>query len=129
MTGYRQTIGKLGEEEAVRILSEKNYGILCRNYQTPYGELDIVARDGEALVFIEVKTRIGNSYGSGLEAVTRRKQRHLTRAALLYLCRHRLREQACRFDVMSMEFSHDGTLKTHLHIQGAFGMERGNYYS
>lgn len=129
MSSHRQSLGKLGEEEAIRILTVKNFKIICRNYQTPYGELDIVARDGETLVFVEVKSRIGNAYGGGLEAVTRQKRRHLTRAALLFLNRLQLRHQACRFDVLALEFSAGGVLKRHTHISGAFGMEGGNYYS
>lgn len=129
MAAYRQTIGKLGEDEAVRLLSEKGYRIECRNYQTPYGELDIVARDGRILVFVEVKSRIDSSYGNGLEAVTRQKRRHLARAALLYLCRHHMRHEMCRFDVMALAFDRRGVLAKVHHIIDAFAMEGGNYYS
>jgi putative endonuclease len=66
------------------------------------GELDIIARDGRTVVFVEVKAREGCEFGQATEAVTARKRRRITQLALDYLARHRLTECACRFDVVSI---------------------------
>jgi len=66
--------------------------------------LDIIARDGQTIVFVEVKARAGRAFGEACEAVTPNKRRTITRLALDYLMRHRLTECACRFDVVSIHF-------------------------
>lgn len=81
----RQAIGRWGEEVAARYLADKGYTILTRNYRTPAGELDIVALDGDALVFVEVKARRTSSFGPPQEAVTRAKAAHIITAAQHYL--------------------------------------------
>src|SRR5690606_24049627 len=91
-------LGDYGEYLARGILEKEGYVILERNYRTRYGELDLVAGEGETLVFIEVKTRTGQSYGSGAAALTRTKQRHMIRAALSYLSYKGYHGYPCRFD-------------------------------
>ena len=102
----RQSLGILGENVACAELQRRGYAILERRYRTRYGEIDIVARDGDVTVFVEVKARDGDGFGGGAEAVTRWKQRRLTRMAMDYLARHgRLADRPCRFDVVAVDVS------------------------
>ena len=77
----RQTLGELGETLACDELRRRGYAILERRYRTRYGEIDIVARHGDVLVFVEVKARAGDAFGTGAEAVTAYKQRRVARMA------------------------------------------------
>ena len=102
MSQQRVTLGKMGEDLAVRELERRGYAILARRYRRRGGELDIVARDGETLVFVEVKTRDGDAFGGGGEAVTALKQRRMTQTAIDYMMRQRLTGVPCRFDVVTV---------------------------
>ncbi len=102
MSVKRQTLGRKGEDRACRFLAGKGYRILDRNYRTAGGEIDIIARDGAVLVFVEVKTRGSRRYGHPFEAITFHKQRRLTRVALEYISRNSLHEQQARFDVVGI---------------------------
>ena len=101
----RQILGKLGEELAAAELERRGYAILARRYRTRFGEIDIVARDGETLVFVEVKARAGGEFGGAAAAVTGWKQRKVALMAMDYLARHRLEDQACRFDVVTVDIT------------------------
>lgn len=81
----RQTLGRWGERTAAEYLESRGYRILERNWRTRDGELDLIARDAECLVAIEVKTRSGQGYGSPLEAITRKKARLLRRLLLAWV--------------------------------------------
>jgi putative endonuclease len=95
--------GRAGEDAAVRFLRRRGYRILERNYRCPAGEIDVVAEQDGVLCFIEVKSRSTLAFGTPAEAVDRRKQRHLARAAAHYLMVHVPDGQvACRFDVVSV---------------------------
>ena len=98
----RQTLGELGETLACDELRRRGYAILERRYRTRYGEIDIVARHGNVLVFVEVKARVGDAFGTGAEAVTGFKQRRVARMAADFLARRRLQDRPCRFDVVSV---------------------------
>jgi len=98
----RQTLGELGETLACDELRRRGYAILERRYRTRYGEIDVVARHGEVLVFVEVKTRVSDAFGSGAEAVTGYKQRRVARMAADFLARRRIQDRPCRFDVVSV---------------------------
>ena len=87
MTEQRLTLGRLGEKLALTYLQDLGYKILSRNYRIRLGEVDIIAEDNGTLVFIEVKTRYGDSCGLPFEAVTPRKQRQLSKVALEYIGR------------------------------------------
>ena len=102
MQDSRIGTGKTGEDLAVRYLENRGYAIVERNYRQRTGEIDIIARDGEYLVFVEVKARRGNRYGSPLDAVTLRKQRQISRVALGFMSRHRCLEVPVRFDVVAV---------------------------
>ena len=77
--------GRRGEQEAVRFLRSSGYKILEQNYRSVHGEIDIVALDGETVVFVEVKTRTSEKYGTAAEAVGTRKQRHIINASFDFL--------------------------------------------
>ena len=95
------TLGKRGEELAISLCRERGLSIVEQNYRTPFGEIDIIAREGDMLVFIEVKTRLGNSYGTPSEAVTTRKRNKIAKVAISYMKRFR-KEVPARFDVISV---------------------------
>jgi putative endonuclease len=103
-TDARQSLGILGEELACRELRRLGYAVLARRYRTRYGEIDIIAQDGDIVVFIEVKTRAGMEFGGAAAAVTPAKQRRVAQMAVDYLARHRLAERPCRFDVVAIDF-------------------------
>ena len=104
MTYERIGMGMTGEDLACRELEQRGYGIIARRYRGKTGEIDIVARDGKTLVFVEVKARSSHEFGSAAEAVTPFKQRQLLRVAEEYLLDHRLRDCPCRFDVVAIQF-------------------------
>jgi len=104
MTQSRIELGKTGEDLACRELEQRGYAIIARRYRTARGEIDIVAQDGQTLVFVEVKAREGHEFGDGAEAVTPLKRRRITRLAEDYMTRNHIRECPCRFDVVSIHF-------------------------
>ena len=109
--------GTYYEEQAVSFLEERGYRILARNFRCPKGEIDIISRDGEYLVFTEVKYRSTPGSGEGLEAVDYRKQRRISQSAIWYLTRYYPDQTPpCRFDVVSF-LGNEITL-----IQDAFWM-------
>ncbi len=96
-----QAAGGDAEEAAARFLERRGLAILARNYRTRLGEIDIVAREGAVLVFVEVRMRSDARYGGPLESITAAKRRRIVAAARQYLMRLR-REPPCRFDVVSL---------------------------
>ncbi|HOI14982.1 MAG TPA: YraN family protein [Geobacteraceae bacterium] len=119
-SGDRKTLGARGEEIAVAYLKRQKYRIIETNFRCRCGEVDIIARDGKTLVFVEVKTRRTASYGLPQLAVTPFKQRQISKAALTYLSKNRLMEENARFDVVSI-FLLD-TSPTVDHIKNAFDL-------
>jgi len=107
MSRARVRLGEIGEDLAVRELERFGYAILARRYRTPRGEIDIIASDGPAVVFVEVKTREGSALGSAAEAVTTTKRRRLIETARDYLGRRHLHDGPCRFDVVTIALSED----------------------
>jgi putative endonuclease len=104
MSHHRVSLGKTGEDLACQELERRGYAIVARRYRRRGGELDIIARDGKTMVFVEVKAREGRAFGEGSEAVTAHKRLKITQLALDYLMRHRLTNCPCRFDVVSIHF-------------------------
>jgi putative endonuclease len=121
MLNSRQRLGQSGEETVVRYLEKNGYTILIKNYRCKIGEIDIIARDGADLVFIEVKTRSGLGYGTPAAAVTIRKQRQITRAAQWYLAEQKLFDAPARFDVISVLFG-EASRQEIDHITNAFDL-------
>ena len=104
----RISLGKAGEDCACRELERRGHAILARRYRSRLGEIDIVSRDGETIVFVEVKARTSNRFGEPAEAVTLHKQTRVVAIAEDYLARHRLRHARCRFDVVAISFGTNG---------------------
>jgi putative endonuclease len=100
--------GRVGEDEAVRWLEGQGYRVVERNVTNHGGEIDLVARQGETLCFVEIKARAGTAYGPAIAAVDARKQRRISRAAALYLAVHGLHSSPCRFDVLGLDWSGSG---------------------
>src|SRR3954447_23271881 len=100
MSYARQALGKHGEDLACRELARRGYAIVARRYRRRGGELDIIARDGRTLVFVEVKARQGEDFGRAAEAVSHVKRRRIMRLALDYAAdyatAHCLRDCPCR---------------------------------
>jgi putative endonuclease len=98
----KKELGKKGEEIALRFLKKNGYRIIERNYTCKMGEIDIIAREKETFVFIEVKTRRSTTFGPPQLAVDQRKQGQLSRVALYFLKEKRLEEVKARFDVVAI---------------------------
>ncbi|HAG06872.1 MAG TPA: YraN family protein, partial [Peptococcaceae bacterium] len=116
--GRRQT-GRAGEEAAAAYLLTQGYKIVCRNYRCPEGELDLVALDGDILVFVEVKARRGTAFGLPQESVVRRKQARIRRLARRFLSEKGVRAAAYRFDVIAVTWG-PGREPHIEHIRNAF---------
>ena len=110
-------LGDRGERAAARHLRRQGFRILLRGYRTPRGEIDLIARDGRTVVFIEVKTR---RHGEPAEAVTVEKQRRLTLAALQFLRENGLLECPARFDVITIVWPDDQRTPVIEHYRNAF---------
>jgi len=115
----RRLFGQEGESAAEQYLRHKGYRIVARNLSSSVGELDLVAEDGEVLVFVEVKTRRTNAFGGAIHAVHQRKQEKLIRLAAQYLARHHVEGRPCRFDVVLLQ-GMDAVATQIEHIQNAF---------
>lgn len=118
----RNLLGPAGEEAAARALRRRGYRIVERNYRCSWGEIDLVARDGEILVFVEVKCKRSGGFLAPTFSVTARKQRTLARAAWDYLLRRNLSAVPCRFDVVSVLWPRGGKPRCEI-IPGAFEVD------
>lgn len=122
MNTSRQT-GDLGEQLTAQYLVKNNYEIIERNYITRYGEIDIIARIDDIIVFVEVKTRKNADFAQAQEAVSNSKQRKIELTALLWLQKHGV-ELCSRFDVVEIYINKtDKTYKVN-HLIGAFDAKR-----
>ena len=102
-TANRRAVGACFEELAARYLEKQGYSILERNFSSRYGEIDLIAKDKDTIVFVEVKYRSSISAGDPAEAITARKQERIRKTAQYYLCRHQISENVpCRFDVAAV---------------------------
>lgn len=99
----RSRVGRKGEDLAFELLTKKGYKVLERNFKSPLGEIDIVAKEGKTLTFVEVKTRFSSEFGTAKGAVGYKKQRKLSQVAQDYLKRHSLSDQPARFDVVAID--------------------------
>ena len=111
MTQKRQKLGQVGEDIAAAYLVRQGFTVLARNVRLPEGELDIVARDGECLAFVEVRTRRGSRYGSPEESITPEKQRKLITLAQSYLQAHPDVTGPWRIDVVAVVLDARGYLE------------------
>ncbi len=122
MRDQRRTVGDEGEGRAEAYLRDRGFRILGRKVRSPLGELDLVADDRGVLVFVEVKRRRTGAYGGAIEAVDARKRAKLIQLAAHYLAQHRIRNRACRFDVLLIQ-DNDTTAEAMQHIVNAFDLE------
>ncbi|MFC1824029.1 YraN family protein [Thermodesulfobacteriota bacterium] len=102
MTTSRIDLGKKGEELALKEIIRLGYRCVTRNYRCPLGEIDLIATDGDCLVFLEIKTRKGKSLGYAKEAVNARKKRQLSKVALAYMKANDCVDRKSRFDVVAI---------------------------
>lgn len=102
MTKERLELGKFGEELALRKIKRLGYKKIVRNFRCPLGEVDIIAKDGDTLVFMEIKTRKGRSIGYAKEAVNARKKRQISKVALAYMKSKDCSDLRARFDVVAI---------------------------
>ena len=103
MTDERQLLGRVGEELAATTLVRLGYTIVARRYRTERGDIDIVAEEGEALVFVEVRARASGECGTAAESVTDGKKRQVARMAREDLATHDVSARICRFDVVAID--------------------------
>ncbi len=108
MGDYKRELGRRGEEIAAAYLREQGYFILARNWRCPAGELDIVAREGETLAFVEVRARRGDRFGTPEESITPAKQAKLVELAQTYLQENGLADENWRIDVVALEMDQRG---------------------
>ena len=119
----RRSVGKRGEEEAARFLDKRGLTILDRNVRSRLGEIDLVARDGKTLVFVEVRTQREREGDPPEASVREGKQRRLGRLAQHYLKWKRLGEVSCRFDVVAVTLDGQDRVTALRHLPGAFDVE------
>ena len=113
MTSKRIELGKFGEVLALKKIKLLGYKNIIRNYRCPLGEVDLIAKDGDTLAFIEIKTRKGKSIGYAKEAVNARKMRQLSKVALAYMKSNDCWGAKARFDVVAINIEKD---KPHIEV-------------
>ena len=118
MTDYRQALGELGERVAARWLEARGWELLARRFRNGHRDLDLVARQGGVVAFVEVKARRGFGLGDPVVAVGVGKQRQLARSAWIWIDRHGRRGEAYRFDVIGVVFGPRGVRVRH--VEDAF---------
>jgi len=113
--------GRQGEKMAADLLTRSGYELIAQNYRAGHDELDIVARQGDTLVFVEVKTARSKNFGAPETWVDQRKQQHIGAAADAFLIEHDFQDVDCRFDVIAIDLSQSPPRINH--IKDAFWLE------
>lgn len=119
---HNKQLGKLGEDLASDYLENKGYKLVKRNFKARYGEIDIIAVHNKTLIFVEVKTRIGDEYGVPEEAVTRRKLREVSQTAQYFSLTHERLPEQMRIDVIAIELTESGGLSALRHLENVSQM-------
>ena len=119
MSDARRVLGDAGEAAVARWYEAAGYAVVARNWRVRDGEIDVIARRGETIVFCEVKTRRSDAFGLPAEAVTARKQLRLRKLAIQWLSAHRARGDIVRFDVASVRPDGRGAWNVDV-LEGAF---------
>lgn len=114
-----KSLGKIGEDIAEELLRSKGYKIIKRNFRFGKGEIDIIAKDGDCLVFVEVKSRKNLDFGEPEYSITKSKQKQLKKIAEAYFYINGIDEQLCRFDVITIVGEKREEMKIN-HIENAF---------
>lgn len=120
MTMFRQYKGKKAEAEAAKLLKKSGMQIVTRNYRCPLGEIDIVAKDADVLVFVEVRSRSGTGYGLPQESIGGKKIFKIRRVAQHYIMINGHHHGGYRFDVVAVMLSNVGEITSIEHIRNAF---------
>ena len=120
---HQKILGDWGETEARRYLETKAYVFIDRNFRVPEGEIDLVMQDGDIIVFIEVKTRISDKFGTPEESVSKAKRQRLLRAAWAFLQEREMIDASLRIDFVAIEASLNWTIKRLEHYQSAFDID------
>jgi len=128
MPESRMKLGTKGEKRAAKFLKRKGYKIIQRNYRCKLGEIDIIARQSDTIVFVEVKTRQTKDFGAPQDAITAAKKNHISKVALCYIKDKNLMGQSCRFDVVAVDFSPQSRKPKIDHIENAFELSRRYIY-
>jgi putative endonuclease len=117
--------GKRGEDLAAQHLIELGYAVAARNWRpaSGYGEIDIVATQGDAIVFVEVRTRHGGVFGQPEETINSKKRAKLIETAQRYLEQHELHDSAWRIDVIAIDLGPDDQARRLTHIEAAISAE------
>ncbi len=118
MSKVNLDFGKFGEKEAALVLQDNGYRIICRNYKCLLGEIDIIAEDKDTICFVEVKARKSDRFGVSKEALSKQKQKQISKAAVNFLKERNFLDRKARFDVVALDCS-EGFRKTEL-IKDAF---------
>ena len=99
----KQIFGRAAEQKAIEHLERLGYRLIEQNWRTKFGEIDLIMEDGSALVFVEVKARRSNTFGSAVEALTGAKQHKLVKLAQIYITMHRRWHSEFRIDFVSIQ--------------------------
>lgn len=123
-----KNIAKIGETLAAEHLKACGYQLLSQNYRYKRGEIDLIAKKGDRIVFVEVKTRRSLRYGKPQYAVTKQKQRQISKIAIAYLQAKNLLDKPCRFDVIAIHLSPQLELLRLEQIENAFDFVQNMQY-
>jgi putative endonuclease len=115
----RQALGRLGESLAAEFLEKLGYSIIERNFRTPYGEIDLITKQGDVIIFTEVKTRSSSSLGPPEISITRKKSEHIRNAAEYYIQQHPDMSDDWRIDVISVQMQSKNIHPKILHFENA----------
>ena len=125
---WRERAGRGGERIAGEFLALRGMEVIDRNVRVGRGEIDLVARDRETVVFVEVKFRTGVTFGGPLAAVSEKKREDVARAAAGYLAARGLLGRAVRFDVVGLTWAPDGSELRVTHVPNAYAGGRRQFY-
>lgn len=120
MKKYNKLIGNYGESIAKNFLINNKYKIIDMNYRTKYGEIDIICRYDDILVFCEIKSRYTNSFGSPIESVTYYKQKQIIKLSQIYLMANKFYNYNIRYDIIEIIFNNKNASFTLNHVKDAF---------
>jgi len=123
---HQMLLGKWGETQARRYLETMGYLLIEKNFRVLVGEIDLVMQDGDIVVFIEVKTRISESFGTPEESISKAKRQRLHRAAWAFLQEQDMLDASWRIDVVAIEAAKNQTIKRLDHYPSAFDIDLDN---
>lgn len=120
MKGFNKDIGNYGETLAFNYLRKNGYYILKRNFRNRFGEIDLICKKNDIIIFVEVKSRYSSLYGTPLESITYSKQKQIINLCNFYITLNKLYKYNCQFDVIEVFLNKDNNLFLINHIQDAF---------